>query len=333
MFSQYTGPLKGTYTVNPRHMVVNKPRNVDDADLVDSLTTIPGQSLNHPTNVSYNLQRIQLAELCRELTDSTPLASTGATEYAHVLKFDRSIIGFMAQWPPFFRLEEEEQEGDRHKPSRPRLKHSAHDDPDTATQRYILNSIVPAQRCRLHLPYLTRASLDPAYAYSRDACLDAARHILRAERLLAIQDLPFVRMRQRHFGTLQCTCMAIIALLADTCFCRGVGGREEQQRRAELVDACGILDRAKSESPLAGRLLGYFGRVMHEHDLGPASQVDEDRMGHEVVDSADGGSMEGSEALDLSDKLTRWEESLWPWDGMDTELDWDAIISGLNPLV
>ncbi|KAK1148448.1 hypothetical protein N8T08_009451 [Aspergillus melleus] len=297
MFSQYTGPFKGTYTIHPRHMAVNKPRNVDDEDLLPRLTSTTNtpRPMNHPTNISYNLQRIQLAEICRELTDSTPLTSSGTVEYSQVLKFDRSIIGFIAQWPPFFRLDEQTPIASPSTRARENTRSKNTSDPGKATQRYILNSIVPAQRCRLHLPYLTRASQDPNYAYSRTACLESARHILRTERLLATENLPFVLMRKRHSGTLQCICMAIIALLADICFSRDtVGGSEEyENRRAELADACRILDRAK-------RPMGMMG--------------------------------EETDTLDVSDQLARWQE-FWPWDGMDTELDWDVILSGLNPLI
>ncbi|PLB48529.1 hypothetical protein P170DRAFT_387034 [Aspergillus steynii IBT 23096] len=322
MFSQYTGPLKGTYSISPRHMAVNKPLNIDDEDLHPSMPTTAAP-LNHPTNISYNLQRIHLAEICRELTDSTPLTS-GAVEYAQVLKFDRSIIGFTAQWPSFFRLDEHT------------LNKPAYNAPATATQRYILNSIVPSQRCRLHLPYLARAATDPTYAYSRDACLEAARHVLRTERLLAREEtLPFVRMRQRHAGTLLCLCIAIIALLADNCFCRGRGTESDADRRAELADACAILDRAKKESPIAGRLLGYFMRVMREHNVRlPVRMEDELPAGRERTESVAMGSTveEVPGAPDVSDQLAQWEE-IWPWDGLDTELDWDAIISGLGPLI
>ncbi|KAI9039781.1 uncharacterized protein KD926_009124 [Aspergillus affinis] len=345
MFSQYTGPFKGTYTINPRHMAVNKPRNVDDEDLLPGLasTTITPRPMNHSTNISYNLQRIQLAEICRELTDSTPLTSSGTVEYSQVLKFDRSIIGFIAQWPPFFRLDEDITPSRSRGRARTRTKDTK--DPGKATQRYILNSIVPAQRCRLHLPYLTRASLDPNYAYSRDACLESARHILRTERLLATEDLPFVLMRKRHSGTLQCICMAIIALLADICFCRDMGGSEEH-RRAELADACQILDRAKTESPMARRLLGYFMRVMREHNLrlpdvsqgggeertGTGVGRDTDTTRESVAMGSMGMMDEETDTLDLPDQLARWQE-FWPGNGMDTELDWDAILSGLNPLI
>ena len=357
MFSQYTGPFKGTYTIHPRHMAVNKPRNVDDEDLLPRLTstTITPRPMNHPTNISYNLQRIQLAEICRELTDSTPLTFSGTVEYSQVLKFDPSIIGFIAQWPPFFRLDEQTpipslSTNTRTSPStraRENTRSENTSDPGKATQRYILNSIVPAQRCRLHLPYLTRASQDPSYAYSRAACLESARHILRTERLLATEDLPFVLMRKRHSGTLQCICMAIIALLADICFSRDAVGESEEyeNRRAELADACRILDRAKSESPMAGRLLGYFVSVMREHNLRlPGVSQDEERTGtgtgvgrdantRENVSIGPMGMMdEETDTLDVSDQLARWQE-FWPWDGMDTELDWDVILSGLNPLI
>ena len=69
MLSLIGGPLDGTYAVQPRHMNVKYPRNLNDNDLgvVDDATTYP---LNVPTQMSCFIQRIRLAELCRAVVDA-----------------------------------------------------------------------------------------------------------------------------------------------------------------------------------------------------------------------------------------------------------------------
>ncbi|KAL3963749.1 hypothetical protein ACCO45_000753 [Purpureocillium lilacinum] len=61
MLSQFSVPQEGTYTVLPSHMVVRKPRNANDQDIVEGREVID-RPIEEPTCVSYLLQRIRLAE-------------------------------------------------------------------------------------------------------------------------------------------------------------------------------------------------------------------------------------------------------------------------------
>ncbi|OQE46533.1 hypothetical protein PENCOP_c001G04628 [Penicillium coprophilum] len=251
--SQISGPQKGTYSIDPRHMMTNKPCNSNDEDIVDGMVGV-GQPLTNPTSMSYCLQRIRLGEFCREITDCAPfgMSDPGSPDYEHTKQIDGKICEFAKSLPSFFSL-----------------AHSSNELPETdprnsagiIIQRYILNFLLHAQRCRLHLPYLSLASNDHAYDYSRKACLEAARMVIRTERQLSLETIPFVPARLRLSGLLHCVCVAIIVLLID--FCGGDNQREKDL--TEILEAFLILEKAKVEFPLAGRLLETFKIALRRH--------------------------------------------------------------------
>jgi hypothetical protein len=139
--------------------------------------------------------------------------------------------------------------------------------PGMIIQRYILNSLVHSHRCKMHLPYIaTKDDNSASYAYSRKACLDAARQIIRTERLLEREAVAFVHTRFRISGVLQAVFIASIAFMLDICF---NSDREEydQTRKAELLDACSILEDAWNQSPLISELLESLSSVAHKYKL------------------------------------------------------------------
>lgn len=167
MLSGYAGSQERIYVINPNHMVVNIPKNIRDEDLVDGMVNVelpPTQ----PTSMSYCIQRIRLAYICREFTDQVSFSDSypeGIT-YNRVLEFDAKVIKFLDELPHFFRLDGATV-GDVANTDSKR-------DPGVIIQRYILHSLIHARRCKLHAHYMVRSFLDPAYARSRDICLEAA---------------------------------------------------------------------------------------------------------------------------------------------------------------
>ncbi|KXG47085.1 uncharacterized protein PGRI_038310 [Penicillium griseofulvum] len=234
-------------------MMTNKPCNANDEDLVDGMVGV-GKPLTHPTSMSYCLQRIRLGEFCREITDCAPfgISDPGSPDYEHTKQMDAKICEFSESLPSFFSLEYRSDELPESDPSK---------SPGIIIQRYILNFLLHSQRCRLHLPYLSRASNDAAYDYSRKACLEGARMVIRTERQLSLEKIPFLSARLRFSGLLHCVCVAIIVLLIDYC---GSGPPREKDL-TEIVQAFSILETAKEESPLAGRLLETLKTALRRH--------------------------------------------------------------------
>ncbi|KAJ5960188.1 uncharacterized protein N7479_007338 [Penicillium vulpinum] len=234
--------------------MTNKPCNANDEDIVDGMVGV-GKPLTHPTSMSYCLQRIQLGEFCREITDCAPfgISDPGSPNYEHTKQIDGKICEFAECLPSFFSLSYRLDELPETDPRK---------SPGIIIQRYIFNFLLHTQRCRLHLPYLSRASKDPAYDYSRKACLEAARMVIRTERQLSQEMIPFVLARLRLSGMLHCACVAIIVLLVDFCG----SGQPQEKDQTEILEAFSILEKAKKESSFAGRLLETFKTALRRHN-------------------------------------------------------------------
>lgn len=258
MVSGYAGPQEGTYVINPNHMAVNKPRNINDEDLVDGMINVE-LPLVQPTSMSYFIQRIQLAHMCREFTDQVPFSDLdpeGMT-YDRALEVDAKFVKYMEEeLPPFFWLDR--SLGEIPQPDSWRA-------PAIIIQKYIFHSLIHARRCKLHVHYMVQGSTGPKYARSREICLQAARMIIRTERLLEMENIPFVLTRLRSSGLIYCIVMALIVFLLDICFNKDVGNTE--LRKAEVVDACSILEEARGQSTLAVKLLGSLMSILRKHQV------------------------------------------------------------------
>lgn len=254
--SQVGGSQKGIYMIHPRHMATKKPSNANDEDLFDGMINVD-KPVDQPTIMSYYLQRIRLGEICREITDRFPLFETdsGNPNYEQVKAIDRRICEFSQALPPFLHLDydmSEIPEADFRR------------SPSIIVHRYVISSLLHTQRCRLHLPYLSRAH-QGSYSYSKEACLEAARMVIRTEVQISSEDIPFVLTRLKFAGSLLCVCMAIIALLMDFCHHKSLQPDEDQERRSEIQDALRILEEGKSQSLFAGKLLDVFNSILQRN--------------------------------------------------------------------
>ena len=131
--------------------------------------------MSTPTCMSYSLQRLRMAELCRHFVDSDPLVMSGTSfeNYDSVLDFDTALQAFINDLPDFFCMSYDEIIrcfGFDHARAR-RL----------ATHGYIIHHMVYSLRCKLHVPYLMRGFDDSRYAVSRQVCIKTARLIIQNE--------------------------------------------------------------------------------------------------------------------------------------------------------
>jgi hypothetical protein len=283
MFSRYPGPSEGLYTVNPHHMCVRQPLNADDEDLCDGMEySQMNKPLSEPTVMSYNLQRMRLAKICLEITESTPFNIRGLT-HERIVEIDGKIEAFINTVPEFLRLDE-------HMTSVARTNGEVVDrfSPGIVIQRYILNSLLLAQRCKFHLQYLGRMSSaveknSAEYIASRKTCLNTARLIIQLEQALEDENVAFAKVRLKFSGVLYCVFMATMVLGLDLCLnkrattkvnnpnCDEHGYNQSENvdegRKAELVHACRILAQAREESPMAAKLLDSLLRALKRHQL------------------------------------------------------------------
>lgn len=329
MLSGYAGSHEGVYTVNPRHMAVKKPINANDEDLFDGMENVV-RPLSQPTSMSYFIQRIRLAELSREVADNNaPLSSSSPDPLIHsqVMAIDDKFAGFIKEIPSFFRLGGGSVEEIA-------VVADAGRAPGIIIQRYILNSLVYAHRCKLHVSYLKRGSTDPVYARSREICLHAARMVIRGERLLENEDLPFVLTRLKFSGILYCVAMALIVLLLDVCFNKNEPDYE--MKKVEVADAFEILHAATEHSMIAARLVKALLGVLTKYQLSLESinssptATSKPTIPHQP-DPTTESSTWGIETQDIDGETPG--HGIWQTLGVEMDidnLDWNSFLADLD---
>lgn len=141
-----------------------EPRNLTDTDLDPSATKLPpARPMTEKTAVLFPvaLNRIMFADA--EIIGK--VCSVKGVPYQEVLRLDGKLKDLHANIPPPLKF-------------RP-LGESIADSPNTIMDRYNINLMYQKARCDLHRRYLAQHRLDPAYAFSRRDCLDAARTVLQ----------------------------------------------------------------------------------------------------------------------------------------------------------
>ncbi|KAL6915813.1 hypothetical protein FSHL1_007263 [Fusarium sambucinum] len=258
MMARFPGPHEGTFIIHARHMNVRKPLNADDEDMVEG-KEIVGRPLTEPTSMSYFLYRMQIGEVIREFTERVPLSSPNqpGDPYDMVLQIDAAMERFIDELPPFLKLSAME------------VQQLPLDDvrrqPGIVVQRHVMKTFMYGQRCKLHLPYLARGAVEPAYAQSRKACLDSARMVIQAESQMEEEETTFKATRLRLCLALHSVFISSIVLLLD--FCLGVDADEKEQRRQDLIEAWNILEAAKEHSKPTARIQDLLRQVMKKHKV------------------------------------------------------------------
>jgi hypothetical protein len=211
--------------------------------------------------MSYYIQRIKVATICRDVIDMMPLTSfeLGTVNYQDVINLDRKFEAFFRDLPAFFKIDERHiRESESIMRQRPHMQ----------IQRYALGMIAQTRRCKLHQPFLIRRSVQHHYDYSRRISLESARTVIRMKELLHIEGgEDFVAVSARHTGIVYHVFMATIVLVMDLCFNKVVQGDEDAARKAEVVAACKMLEDAKSESAMASNFLDSLMDVLRKHKV------------------------------------------------------------------
>ncbi|KAK0637848.1 putative transcription factor lepB [Lasiodiplodia hormozganensis] len=254
------GRQDGTYSIHPRHMRVDYPLNADDdaipADGSASSTADPNSSFP-PTSMTFHLQHIRLAEICRSIADRLPPffhSGSPAVDYDTILTLDAELQSFLDALPAFLRLDYS-----------PLPTHS-HQHPAAASwscQRSLINAEVHARRIKLHHPFLWRSN---AHAPSRTICLSSARAILDAGRLLVAEGLGPPCAGIIRAAILSHTFVAAITLVHDAQHTAGDGGdATQQQHEAAIAEARGTLERAARRSLRGKKFLHAFEGVVEKY--------------------------------------------------------------------
>lgn len=255
--ARFGNPGETVYQTDPRQMAVNKPRNIDDVNLT-LIPYKPDLPLSQPTEMSYFLQRIRLAEISRSVADYNSAATSSSASlsyYAHVMTMDAEFEQMAREIPSFFNLDTYDD-------------HSSPNNSGIFIQAYHLNTIMHTQRCKLHLSYLTSRpnKTSPAYESSWSACLKSARQINRAEKQIERSPHPFRVIRQRLSAVFYGAFMASIVLLMDACVNRD-WVRGDEARRREAAEALRIVEETKSFSSVAASLYDSLTQILARYRI------------------------------------------------------------------
>jgi hypothetical protein len=237
-------------------MLVDKPLNLNDEDLVDGMSRI-GKPFSQPTAASYSLLRIRFSEISRHMVDRSPIVMSNIGELSHdvVLDIDTEIISLIAEIPQFFSMSVEE------------LMATFNLDAARAAgivhQGNTIFSLAYARRCALHFPYFTRGFVDPIFASSKDICLRSARLIIQTE--LRLRAAGQTVRYYRYCGLIVATFMASIVLLINICHSKT--SRQQEKEHQEVADAIRILEEERFESGTAARFLDTLMEVLRKHNV------------------------------------------------------------------
>ncbi|KAG7404399.1 putative transcription factor lepB [Fusarium oxysporum f. sp. rapae] len=257
MLAASPGLEGGTYSINPLHMAVRKPLNIEDEDLTHT-SHLSSPPPGEPTCMFFFLERIRLAEKMRMVIDKNPL--TAIESYEQVLELDSAIASILQDTSRSLLLK------DGSVPSHPR----SYDLGNITVQCHLLRSLLNGQRCRLHLPYLIRSAAEASYGHSRRIAVDSARCIIDAEvRLQACNH----RASSKPFmlgSVLFSYFSAVAALALNLCLATQPEIKVKQQ---EFAQAWQVLEKARGKVSMIEEGMQILEVTMRRHDVWPLMEA------------------------------------------------------------
>jgi hypothetical protein len=299
--ARYGGPGASVLQINTLYMTVNKPQHLNDTDLLVQ-GPWPSHPVSDPTDMSYFLQRIRLAELSRNIVDHTNANPQQPAHHKNLMAIDAKLEQMINDTPTFLQMRSYQTVADCSRAS------------SFFIQAYMLNSLLHTQRCKLHLTYLISGGpSNPTWASSRDACLSSARELVRAETQLLASRHPFARAPLRPPAILYSVFVASIVLLMDACLNRP-NGLQEEIKRGDLGESLAIIRGAKDYSLAAAKLYEQMMDIVGKY---------------RDVKSAEGGDLASGEWEVSASSFGAGDQGLG--DPMYLDLvQWDDLFSGIS---
>ena len=325
------------YFIHPNHINVRLPKDCTDDNVVLSEENEPVTG-PQPTGMTFFLERLRLAHLCREMADIVPLETSELMQvpYEQIISLDKKLQGFVSSLPFFFKLDAE---------SRRKSKPLETMYPRILISRYCITTETHSRRCKLHQRFLLRQSVDPRYAYSRRACLESARAVIQGYEDLrehgSQSTVPELMGMAVHF-----THLALLIMVMDLCFNRDEV--DEAEVKAEVKAALQMFGDARNTSPLLGRFLSSLSDLLLQHKVhltDPSSSTTNNVAGfaHEIMldafkNPSDDDQMQSTQlGLDIQDPGFAldpsfdeiWQTAMQGEPNPDS-LTWDNLFSTLD---
>lgn len=323
---------EATYNINPNQMRVNLPRNVTD----EELETMPADfqhPASEPTTAAYALQRIRIGEICREIADLRWSADSDEVSVNDIKNLDAKFEDLFRNLPPFLRMD---------RSSRIPYADLEVRYPILKMQRYAINLIVHARRSKFHLPFLLRASFDPDYSFSREACLRAARIVIQIREEL-LREPPSVWLGNAKLcGVVHMFFYATVVLVMDLCINKGSDC--DGARKREIKEACQALEEAKRQSPAAGMFLDSLMVILRKHKIKLQGQDQQLNQGNEAMTASVVGEFApGGRSICPRDESAAASQAylveddqlgdLWQsYINMEPAFDWDGLINDIEAM-
>lgn len=262
MNSTISGPQEGTYFIHPNHISCKLPVRCGESDITLIECDDP-VSTPQPTAMTFFLEKVRLAHLCREITDTMPLEISKLAQlpYEQIIALDGKIQEFIKTLPCFLRPDPE---------SRRKSKALEELYPQIPVWRFCILQTAHSRRCKLHQRFLLRQSWDPRYVYSRQACLESARAVIQVyEGMIEMYSPSTIWARMNM--TAHYTYLAVVVLVMDLCCNKDQV--DEAEVKADVRAALRMFEDVREISPLLRRSLYSVREVLKKHNVQLADSI------------------------------------------------------------
>jgi hypothetical protein len=299
------------YFIHPRQIKVKLPRDVDDENiaLLGSDKLSPDE---RPAGMSYYLQRVQLAHLCREIVDLMPPDSNiEHISYDDVIALDRKMVTFFDQLPFYFKADIDSCE---------RAKVLETINPNLKILRFCITRAAHSRRIKLHQRFLLRCATNPRFAYSRHACLESAQIVIQFYDGFNDSSDPFIANARMGLAV-HYMHLALVVLVMDLCVNRGMA--DDAQIKAEVKAGIKMFEHGYERHPLLYKVSHSLQATLRKHNVylnGTATAVER------------AGEMSG---MDVEPYLSDTDFDTF-WQGLmqeDLKMDlntWDDVFSDVD---
>ena len=263
MAARVGGMAEGIYSCHPRQMITKKPLHVNDEEVFDGMSR-DERPLSQPTTMSYTVQRIRLAEICRSIVDRSPLAMAHTSGLSHdaVIDIDTELQTLINDVPAFYSMSESALM-ETYGLIQSQAEKIVFQGRTTYTLLYL-------QRCKLHLPYFARSFEDPAYSSSREICIMHARLIIQSNLWQENLDID-AATRVKFIELLIGVFVACTVLLMDLSV--NPSSPQYERQRGEVHKAFRVIEEAKNESETTAKLVDSLVHILRKYNAPPPNSV------------------------------------------------------------
>jgi hypothetical protein len=221
----------------PKFMNVKKP------DHADNITSGGMNLLYRPpaymiTDTAFLLQRIRLAEICREIIDALPSMTEDTIErdYNLVYTLSEKLQNYSHSLPDYFKLD----------PGKAHNREIWRERPYIHWQRINLHLGLHARICRLNRPYHIESYANKEYFYSRTMSLASAHKVLEIRRMMDDPQTQSTFKAERYWAILQHVTTAAVTLAIDASLNPDKPGAEISRENA--MKAYRTLERSRKDA-------------------------------------------------------------------------------------